>query len=253
MSHGHHRASAAPTVSGGDRPRIQRVIPIESPRFLPADLAEAPIDWLKIFGRSAPLAVEIGCGTGHFLLQRALQQPEIDFVGIDIYNKGCLKTCKKLDAAGIANVRVMRVEARTLLQQGLSAGSLQALYINCPDPWPKKRHRQRRLVNRDFLELARYTLAPGGDLFFSSDTRDYAEDVAAAFAALPGYRNQLDAPLLHALPGYPLSKYMRRFLGQGLPIHFIHQRREPGFPYEPPAALEPLRGFRSDPRREPHG
>ena len=231
------------------RPRvhrqIQRVIPIVSPYFIPAERLTGRPDWRAEFGRSAPLALEIGCGTGHFILQRAAQQPETDFLAIDIYNKGCLKTCRKLAAARLSNVRVVRVEARELLVNAIPAESLQAIYINCPDPWPKQRHRDRRLVNRDFLALALYRLLPDGDVFFSSDCHDYAEQVANALAALPGFTNQLEQPYVGQLPGYPLSKYLRRFLGQGLPLHFIHHRRNPAVPLPAPVDPDLQRGFRA--------
>lgn len=227
------------------RPRTQRVIPIVSALFIPADHLTAPLDQPAMFGRLAPLALEIGCGTGHFILQRAMQQPETDFLAIDIYNKGCLKTCSKLEAAGVTNVRVLRIEARELLLNNIPAESLHAIYINCPDPWPKKRHRDRRLVGRDFLELAQCRLVPDGDLFFSSDQRDYVEAVAEVLAGMPGFRNQLAAAFVETLPGYPLSKYMRRFLGQGLPVHFIHHRRDPAVALPDFQAAELRRGYRS--------
>jgi tRNA (guanine-N7-)-methyltransferase len=237
-------------LSAAVRPHTQRVIPIVSPWFIPTERLSGSIDWADEFGRLAPLALEIGCGTGHFIVQRALQQPATDFLAIDIYNKGCLKTCSKLEATGIANVRVLRVEARELLVNALSADSLQAIYINCPDPWPKKRHRARRLVNCDFLELALRRLTPGGEFFFSSDQHDYVEQVAAALAGVSGFDNQLEGPFAESLPGYPLSKYMRRFLDQGLHVHFIHHRRNPGVQL---LGLQPpdlRRGFRSKrPRR----
>jgi len=227
------------------RPRTQRVIPIVSSRFIPAGRCAVPHDWAAEFGRSAPLELEIGCGTGHFILQRATQQPGTDFLAIDIYNKGCLKTCSKLDAAGIANVRVLRIEARELLLNSIPSESLQAIYINCPDPWPKKRHRDRRLVNRDFLELTLRRLVPDGNFFFSSDQRDYVEQVAEVLAGMPGFRNQLDTPFAESLPGYPLSKYMRRFLGQGLPVHFIHHRRDPAATLPELQTANLRRGYRS--------
>jgi len=226
-------------------PRIQRVIPIDSPLFLPVSLLSRPVDWVAVFGRSAPLALEIGCGTGHFVVELAGRHPEVNFLAIDIYNKGCLKTCRKLEAAGLHNVRVMRVEARELMLKALPADSLQAIYINCPDPWPKKNQRKRRLVNCDFLELALHRLLPAGELFFSSDQHDYAEEVAAALEEVPAFLNQLPAPLVTELPDYPLSKYMRRFLGQGLPIHFIHCRRDPTAVLPDFAAPALLTGYRS--------
>lgn len=227
------------------RPSTQRVIPITSQRFIPVDRLNAVIDWAGEFGRQAPLALEIGCGTGHFVLQRALQQPATNFLAIDIYNKGCLKTCRKLDDAALPNVRVLRVEARELLLNHVPADSLQAVYINCPDPWPKKRHRDRRLINREFLEVALRRLTSGGDFFFSSDQRDYAEQVSELLAGIPAFENRLAAPWAEQLPDYPLSKYMRRFLDQGLPVHFLHHRRNPGVPLAALPTPDLRRGYRS--------
>lgn len=236
---------SGPAKVAAGAPRLQRVIPIDSPLFLAVSLLERPIDWAAIFGRQAPLALEIGCGTGHFIVALAGRHPEVNFLAIDIYNKGCLKSCRKLEAAGLHNVRVMRVEARELMLKGLPADSLQAIYINCPDPWPKKNQRKRRLVNRDFLELALRRLTPAGELFFSSDQKDYAEEVVAALEGVPAFLNQLPAPLVTELPDYPLSKYMRRFLGQGLPIHFIHCRRDPAAVLADFAAPALPSGYRS--------
>lgn len=222
----------------------QRVIPILSPHFIPDRILPPRPDWAEIFGNDNPMALEIGCGTGQFVVAMARRQPELNFLAIDIYNKGCLKTCAKIDRAGLTNVRVMRVEARWLLAQGLAPESLAAVYINCPDPWPKKRHRRRRLVNRDFLLMIAHFLRPGADFYFSTDFDDYAADVARLLHVLPGYRNRLAENWAHALPDYPVSKYMQRFQEQGLPLYFIHQQRDPGVPRTalPDPAIE--RGFR---------
>jgi tRNA (guanine-N7-)-methyltransferase len=221
----------------------QRVIEIVSPFFV--DVEDLPPNGLQgLFSRRAPLALEIGCGIGDFILQRARQQPDVNFLAIDIYNKGCLKTCRRLERNGIDNVRVLRVEARYLLHRFCDDDALAAVYINCPDPWPKKRHRKRRLVNEDFLFTLRHYLAPEGEIFFASDVADYARQVAGHLAALGGFRNQLAAPVVTELAGYPLSKYMRRFLDQGQPIHFIHARRDPAWRSTPDVlpTIEP--GFR---------
>ncbi len=222
----------------------QRIIPIESPLFVPETALPAIGGLGGLFPRRAPLALEIGCGIGDFILQRARQQPETNFLAIDIYNKGCLKTCRRLEQGGLDNVRVVRTEARYLLAHFCAPGELAAVYINCPDPWPKKRHRKRRLVNRDFLHSLLFYLAPDADFFFSSDIADYAEEVAAQIAALPGFRNRLATPVVRELPGYPLSKYMRRFLELGQSIQFLHARRDPAWQGDP-AELPPVEaGFR---------
>ncbi|HXV22187.1 MAG TPA: tRNA (guanosine(46)-N7)-methyltransferase TrmB [Desulfuromonadales bacterium] len=224
--------------------QIQRVIEITSPVFLPEEDIPAGGPGAA-FTVERPLALEIGCGIGDFIIQLARQHPERNHLAIDIYNKGCHKTCKKVEAAGLNNVRVMRIEARYLLTRHLGRESLAAIYINCPDPWPKKRHRGRRLVNADFLRMAHYYLRPGGDFHFSTDFADYAEDVAGIFPAAPGYRNRLAEPFALSLPGYPLSKYMRRFLDQGQPIHFIHQQREADLAVDAVQPPPVLPGFRA--------
>ena len=206
----------------------QRIIEINSPSFIPEERLASPGDFAAIFGNDNPLALEIGCGLGDFILQIAQQKPHLNFLAIDIYNKGCFKTCKKIDLAGIANVRVMRIEARYLLARYLKRESLAEVYINCPDPWPKKRHRQRSLVNRDFLQTVLHYLQPGADLYFSSDFADYAEEVGDLHPALPGFRNCLAAPYQTVPADYPRSKYMRRFLAQDQPIYFIHCRKIEG-------------------------
>ncbi|MEJ2200974.1 MAG: tRNA (guanosine(46)-N7)-methyltransferase TrmB [Desulfuromonadaceae bacterium] len=203
----------------------QRVIEIVSPFFISGEQLEQRPDPAQWFETSRPLALEIGCGIGDFIIQRAAQQPELNFLAIDIYNKGCYKTCNRIERAGLNNIRVLRIEARYLLTHYFAADSLEAVYINCPDPWPKKRHRNRRLVNRDFLQTLLYFLKPGGDFYFSTDFDDYGETVAELLATLEGFDNLLPGHYAHSLPDYPLSKYMRRFLDRGQPIYFVHQQK----------------------------
>jgi tRNA (guanine-N7-)-methyltransferase len=224
----------------------QRIIPITSPNFIAGRTPDQPLDLPAIFGNNQPLALEIGCGTGHFVLERARKQPETNFLAIDIYNKGCLKTCKKIDEAGVQNVRVMRVEARWLLDKGLHPESLSAVYINCPDPWPKKRHWSRRLVNREFLLNLAQHLEPEGDFFFSTDFDNYAENVSEQIRDLQGYRNMLQEDWTHQLADYPVSKYMQRFLDKGQQIYYMHYKRDAGVPRHLLPSLPVRRGFRFD-------
>lgn len=222
----------------------QRIIEINSPIFISAEQAPPGTDPGAFFTRERPLALEIGCGIGDFIIQRAAQTPQHNHLAIDIYNKGCLKTCRRVEEAGLDNVRVMRIEARFLFHHYLAPQSLAAIYINCPDPWPKKRHRNRRLVGREFLLAAQYYLRPGGEFYFATDFPDYAADVAAVLPTLPGYRNQQPAPSTTELPDYPISKYMRRFLDQGQPIYFVHYRRCEEFDADSALLPPPALGFR---------
>ena len=221
----------------------QRMIEITSPVFIrETELSEGGL--AGIFSDSRPVALEIGCGIGDFIVPLARRHPERNFLAIDIYNKGCYRTCRKVEAAGLTNIRVMRMEARFLLYRFVSAGMLVAIYVNCPDPWPKKRHRGRRLVNREFLQSALFCLRPGGDLFFSTDFRDYAEQVADALEGQPGFRRCHHPSWTEPLPGYPLSKYMRRFLDLGQPIYFIHSQKQADIDSRYAQPPQPRVGFR---------
>lgn len=204
----------------------QSFIHIESPNYLRAEDLAAPVDWPALFDNAHPVALEIGCGIGDFIVKTAADHPDCNFIAIDFYNKGCYKTCRRIDRAGLTNVRVLREEARQFIVERIPKGSLAAVYINCPDPWPKKKHRKRRLVNRQFLEFLEGYLASGADFFFATDFDDYGIDVAGTMPGLTGFVNMLVPDLYRFdLEGYHLSKYMRKFMAEGKRIYFIHYRK----------------------------
>jgi tRNA (guanine-N7-)-methyltransferase len=203
----------------------QRMKEITSSVFVSAERLAAVGELSALFAQRRPLALEIGCGIGDFIVQRAAQQPQLNFLAVDIFNQGCLKTCRRIDGAALDNVLVARAEARSLLSSYGRPGELAAVYINCPDPWPKKRHHRRRLLGGDFLRLLHACLQPGGDLYFSTDFAAYAEAVAALLAGLPDWDNCLEGPWAASLPDYPASKYQLRFLDQGLPVFYFHRRK----------------------------
>ena len=202
------------------------LIPNTSPTFLSWEENDPAPAWSEIFGNNNPLALEIGCGVGDFIVQMAVLHPDVNFIALDFYNKGCIKTCKRIDKAELTNVRVLRAEARSFIEACIAAGTLQMSIINCPDPWPKLRHRKRRLVNTDFVAYLSRFLKQGADLYFATDFVDYGLDVAEFMAVQHGFDNQL-APdtYRHTLKGYPISKYMRRFMDLGQPIYYVHYRK----------------------------
>ncbi|MCM0084450.1 tRNA (guanosine(46)-N7)-methyltransferase TrmB [Geomonas sp. Red32] len=204
---------------------MQSFIHIDSHNYLRPENLPDPPDWASLFGNDNPVALEIGCGVGDFILKTALDQPDTNFIAIDFYNKGCYKTCRRIDRHELGNVRVLREEARSFVTERIPKGSLSAVYINCPDPWPKKRHRKRRLVNRQFVEFLMEYMQPGANFYFATDFDDYGEDVAAALPEIQGLENQFAPDLFrHDFPGYHLSKYMRKFLAEGKKIYFVHYR-----------------------------
>lgn len=202
------------------------LIPNTSPTFLPwKDNDPAPV-WSEIFGNNNQLVLEIGCGVGDFVVQMAALHPDLNFIALDFYNKGCIKTCKRIDKSGLNNIRVLRAEARSFIDACIPAGALQKVIINCPDPWPKLRHRKRRLVNSGFVTYLSHYLRPEADFYFATDFVDYGIDVAEFMDIQAGFVNQL-APdtFRHTLERYPVSKYMRRFLDLGQPIYYVHYRK----------------------------
>lgn len=217
------------------------MILINSPVFVPETTLKKTGTCSALFPRQRPLELEIGCGIGDFIIQIAAKRPEHNFLAIDIFNQGCRSTCARIDESGLDNIRVMRMEARFLLSQYLGANCLRAIYINCPDPWPKKRHRKRRLVNNEFVDLALYSLEDDGVLNFSTDFTDYGEEVADLLSNDPRLSNLNSAPYTHNLRDYPVSKYMRRFLDLQQPIYLCRYRKKPGLTIAPPAISK---GFR---------
>lgn len=205
---------------------MQSFIVIDSPLYIPEEQLPPPDGWSALLGNDHPLSLEIGCGIGDFIAAVAAANPDRNYIALDFYNKGCWKTCKRLERQGLSNVRVVRAEARSFIAERLPPESLATVYINCPDPWPKKRHRKRRLVSGEFADFLRPFLSPAGELHFATDFDDYGIDVAGMMAGKEGYENLLAPDLYrHDLPGYPLSKYMRKFLAEGKQIYFIHYRK----------------------------
>ncbi len=202
------------------------LIPITSPCFLESENLPDGLDWQQVFGNDNPLVLEIGCGTGDFVTQMAQLHSDWNFIAVDYYNKGCLKTCKRIDKAGLNNVRVIRDEARALLTRCIPPESLRAVIINCPDPWPKQRHRKRRLVNPEFVGFLSGFMQRGADFYFATDFEDYGLDVSGFMPDVAGFKNVLAPdPHRHELEGYPLSKYMLKFMGEGKPIYFVNYRK----------------------------
>ena len=132
-----------------------------------------------LFGRAAPVVLEIGFGNGEALVQQAAGHPECDFLGIEVHEPGvghCLITARD---AGVTNLRLIRHDAVEVLETMIPPASLARLNLYFPDPWPKKRHHKRRIVQPMFLDLVADRLAAGGSLHVATDWENYAEDIEA--------------------------------------------------------------------------
>jgi tRNA (guanine-N7-)-methyltransferase len=141
----------------------------------------APLDPAALFGRHAPLGLEIGCGAGESLLHAARRHPEMDFLGVEVYRPGLGRLLQALDQGGIPNARVLCQDAVEVLHR-LPLGCLSEAWAFFPDPWPKKRHHKRRLIQPGFVRLLAGRMRRGGRLRLATDLADYAEAMLAAVA-----------------------------------------------------------------------
>jgi len=130
------------------------------------------------FSRAAPLHLEIGFGDGEALLALAAQNPGCDFLGAEVHRPGVGRALLQIEARGLSNIRLLRADGARVLA-ALAPGSLAAIHLYFPDPWPKKRHHKRRILQPQFIALAAARLAPGGRFHFATDWRDYALEALA--------------------------------------------------------------------------
>ncbi|HEV2322287.1 MAG TPA: tRNA (guanosine(46)-N7)-methyltransferase TrmB, partial [Gammaproteobacteria bacterium] len=150
---------------------------------------EGPLDLAALFGRDARRTLEIGFGSGDTLLELAQRHPDEDFLGVEVHRPGVGRLLLNLETAGIRNLRLACEDAVQLLTARLPADSLDAVLIYFPDPWPKKRHHKRRLLQPEFATLVTQKLKTGGRLHFATDWEDYAQQALEVLSAAPSLRN----------------------------------------------------------------
>jgi len=165
-------------------PAQQRAFDLHWARF-GIDYAGAPRDLDAMFGRRAPRVLEIGFGNGEQLLHSAQAEPARDFIGIEVHRPGVGRLMNGLAEAGVDNVRLYNHDAVEVLEREIADGSLAEARIYFPDPWHKKRHNKRRLVQPAFLALLATKVERGGRLHLATDWADYAEHMREALAAAP--------------------------------------------------------------------
>ncbi len=153
------------------------------------DNTEAPLDFVALFGRDAPVILEIGFGNGDALATLAALHPENNYLGIEVHRPGVGRLLNRLAAEDLDNVRVLSADAVEVLARRIPPASLDAAHLWFPDPWPKKRHHKRRLVQPEFVQRLRTRLKIGGRFHLATDWQDYAEDMLAVLTAADGYEN----------------------------------------------------------------
>jgi tRNA (guanine-N7-)-methyltransferase len=183
------------------------------------DLPEGVLDTTGWFGRAAPVVLEIGSGMGESTAAMALDAPEVDHLAVEVYQPGLAQLLLRIEQAEITNLRLLRGDAHPLLARHLPAGSLHAVRIYFPDPWPKRRHHKRRLVRPEFVALVASRLVPGGTLHLATDWEPYADEMLAACAAEPALRNTAGGTAperFAARPAWrPVTKFEQRARDEG--------------------------------------
>ena len=179
--------------------------------------APQPLDFVALFGRRAPVVLEIGSGMGETTVRIALDNPENDYLAVEVHAPGVGSLLRRVEEEGLTNVRVVQHDAVEVLRDMLPPGSLAAIHVFFPDPWPKKRHHKRRLVQPAFAALAASRLIPGGRLHVATDWQEYAERILEVLAATPGLRNTAEG-FAPRPPWRPETKFERRGrrLGHGV-------------------------------------
>ena len=190
------------------------------------EVTGVPLDVAAVFGRVAPLVVEIGFGMGEATLEMAAADPDRDVLAVDLHTPGTGALLSGVSSAGLTNVRVMNGDARAVLSEMLAADSLDEVRVYFPDPWPKQRHQKRRLLGTSTVGLVASRLRPGGVLHVATDWTPYAEQVLEVVAAEPLLHNELGgyAPR----PDHrPVTRFERQGLAKGHEVHDIVARRSP--------------------------
>ncbi len=172
------------------------------------------LDLGQVFGRAAPKILEIGFGMGETTAAIAAAHPENDYLGIEVHTPGVGSLLKQIDERGLANVRIIQHDAVEVLEHMIAPASLDGAHIFFPDPWPKKRHHKRRLIQPRFVSLLAERLKPGAYVHVATDWQEYAEQVLAVLAAEPQLVNTAES--YAPRPAYrPQTKFESRGLKLG--------------------------------------
>jgi tRNA (guanine-N7-)-methyltransferase len=187
--------------------------------------ADAALPLAEVFGREAPLLLEIGPGRGHFLIELALARPDWNVLGLEMSRKRCQSLAAKALRAGAGNVAVLNGIAELALGGLLPPGCAHELHVHFPDPWPKKRHHKRRMLGAAIVPRLVETLCPGGLLCAMTDHAEYAAEALQALETDRRLRNLAGAGQFASRPDEPGTYYHQLSVAAGRPIHYMRMQR----------------------------
>lgn len=184
------------------------------------------LDFRKLFGDERPVELEIGSGKGGFLLNRARQHPDRGFLGVEWANLFCRYAADRMVRWGVTNVRLMRTDAGYLVAHHLPPAALTVLHIYHPDPWPKKRHHKRRLIQPPFIKAATDALVPGGRIAIQTDHAEYFEQIRQVVTGEPRLAEvPFDVPEVGVVDGRLQTNFETKYLREGRAIYRVALER----------------------------
>lgn len=184
-----------------------------------------PTDWTAVFHRNAPLIMEIGFGGGHFLIDLARKRPFANILGIEISIPSLRRGTQKARVAGLDNVRVLQSNARYVLWALCRPQTVDAVFINFPDPWPKSGHHHRRLINDRFLHLLATRMKPGGTLDIATDHANYAEWISEHMVRTPYFDSRFPTIFVTEDRERFRTKYELTAIAEGRTCHYYKFQR----------------------------
>ena len=195
----------------------------QDPYFL--DIDERP-DWQTQFGNTNPLKLEIGFGMGNFLIEMAAKEPDSNFIGIDFYHKGIRKIMTRIRNLQLENIRIVYGDIRSKISILCQDGELETVYINFPDPWPKKRHIKRRLIKPEFVNQLAQKLDLEGTAYLATDSESYAYEMLDYFNSETLFQNLDDNQgFIKERIDLPKSKYEKNFINAGEKVFYLEYLR----------------------------
>ncbi|CAN5263869.1 tRNA (guanosine(46)-N7)-methyltransferase TrmB [soil metagenome] len=206
-------------------PGQQRALDTLSERFV-LPYAGSPLDASTVFGNDRALILEIGFGMGETTADIAANQPDRNFLGVEVHIAGVGALLKRIEERQLENLRIVRHDAVEVVEHMLAAESLAGVHVFFPDPWHKKRHNKRRLIQPAFVGLLASRLAPGGYLHCATDWPDYADQMLAVLGAEPLLENTC-TDFAERPEHRPFTKFERRGINLGHPVKDLMFRRRP--------------------------
>ncbi len=194
------------------------VLPVQRDQAVTSIRPGSQIDPQVVFGRSAPLIIEIGSGQGHAIVSAARQNPGTDFMAVEVFRAGLARTMLDADRAGVRNLRLVEANAPEVLDHLLPAGSVDEIWIFFSDPWHKNKHTKRRLISPDFPPRVARVLRPGGVLRLATDWEDYARQMREVMTDAVGFEPGFDGDWAPRFEGRVMTAFERKGIAKGRDI-----------------------------------